>query len=255
MKQEIPHPDWPRRETLPTEVAKAIVEHFFIAGALSPGDRLPSERALAESLGVGRGVVREALKSLGLLGLIEVRLGDGTYLSNPNGELLTRVIEWGLLLGERRVTDLVEARAIVEVDTARLAALRRSNDDVNDLQVLMARMKNATSAKAYVDADIDFHLRIAKASGNSVLADMVSSIQSLLRVWIGRVIEASDDWSTTTREHEAVFRALRRADSAEAERAMATHMERARDRLFKTFPNEAEGQGAVAGSTENSVLM
>jgi GntR family transcriptional regulator, transcriptional repressor for pyruvate dehydrogenase complex len=246
MTQGIPRLDWPRREALPTEVAKAIVEHFFIARALSPGDRLPSERALAESLGVGRGIVREALKSLGLLGLVEVRLGDGTYLSNPNDELLTRVIEWGLLLGERRVTDLVEARAIVEVDTARLAALRRSADDVSDLEALMTRMKNATNAHDYVDADIDFHLRIAQASGNSVLADLVSSIQSLLRVWIGRVIGASGDWTATTREHEAVFRALRKGDSAEAERAMATHMERARERLFKTITEQAVAEQAAA---------
>jgi DNA-binding GntR family transcriptional regulator len=70
-----------------------------------------------------------------------------------------------------------------------------------------------------------------------------------LRVWIGRVIGSSADWSTTTREHEAVLRALRKGDSAGAERAMATHMERARGRLVKTFSEEmAAEQGAVAGA-------
>jgi len=251
MTQGIPRLDWPRREALPTEVAKALVEHFFISRALSPGDRLPSERALAESLGVGRGAVREALKSLGLLGLVEVRLGDGTYLSNPNGELLTRVIEWGLLLGERRVTDLVEARAVVEVDTARLAARRRSVDDLSDLQVLMSRMENAVGPGEYVDADIDFHLRIAQASGNSVLADVVRSIQSLLRVWIGRVIGSSDDWSATTREHDAIFQALREGDSAAAERAMASHIEQARDRLFRTFQEETASQPDASPDHQN----
>ena len=115
---------------------------YLLAGNVSPGTRLPSERQLAEELGVGRSVVREALKSLGLLGLVEVRQGDGTYLRRVESELLPRVIEWGLLLGERRTADLIEARQHLEVVTAQLAAARRDDDDVAALAAAL-RMRRS----------------------------------------------------------------------------------------------------------------
>ena len=78
------------------EIARRLLD-YFLSGEVEPGERIPSERRLAESLGVGRSLVREALKSLHLLGLLEVRQGDGTYLKRTDSELLPQVIEWGLL--------------------------------------------------------------------------------------------------------------------------------------------------------------
>jgi GntR family transcriptional repressor for pyruvate dehydrogenase complex len=225
----------PRRETPANEIARRLIEHFFAAGRLSPGDRLPSERALADALGVGRGVVREALKSLSLLGLVDVRVGDGTYLTRPDNELLPRVIEWGLLLGERRIRDLVEARSLLERDVARLAAQRRSEEDLAELRVLLDRMREATVAVDFVDADLAFHLRLAQASGNTVLADMLSSVQSLIRVWINRVMHNSPDWGPSLREHESVLAALESADPDATEAAMSGHMAAALGRLRQTL--------------------
>ena len=94
----LPRMDGSTSEPLPAQVARLLLD-YLLAGNVRPGTRLPSERRLAEELGVGRSVVREALKSLGLLGLVEVRQGDGTYLRRIESDLLPRVIEWGLLLG------------------------------------------------------------------------------------------------------------------------------------------------------------
>ena len=93
MATGLPRIDLSSRETLTMEVARRLLD-YFLSGEVEPGMRIPSERRLAESLGVGRSLVREALKSLHVLGLLEVRQGDGTYLKRTDSELLPQVIEW-----------------------------------------------------------------------------------------------------------------------------------------------------------------
>src|SRR5687767_8674020 len=94
------------RDSVSMEVARRLLD-YLLAGEMKTGMRLPPERKLAEALGVGRTVVREALKSLTLLGLIEVRQGDGNYVRATESSLLPQAIEWGLLLGAKRTRDLV----------------------------------------------------------------------------------------------------------------------------------------------------
>ncbi len=223
------------REAVSAEVARRLIDYLFFSGEITPGQRLPSERRLAEAFGVGRSVVREALKSLTLMGLIDVRQGDGTYLKQADSPLLSKAIEWGLMLGERKVRDLVEARRPVEVTAAQLAALRRDDAALAELDELMARMHSADGADEFVTADIAFHLRVAHASGNAVLADVLSGIQALLRVWIRRVIAAAGETTTTCREHEAVLAAIHAGDPAGAADAMAAHLDAAAARLLATL--------------------
>src|SRR5271165_5773881 len=93
------------REPISAEIAKKLLD-YLLSGVLVPGDRLPSERELSKAFGVGRSAIRDALKPLTLLGIIDVRQGDGTFLRATESEFLPKVIEWGLLLGERRAIDL-----------------------------------------------------------------------------------------------------------------------------------------------------
>src|SRR3990172_4430983 len=128
------------REPLASEVVRRLID-AILTQRMSPGDRLPSERKLAEMLGAGRSVVREALKPLSILGLVEVRQGDGTYLTSPDSGLLVRAIEWGLLLGTHEALDLVEARCHLEEVVAELAASRRNDRHVEELYALLTQMK------------------------------------------------------------------------------------------------------------------
>src|SRR5215211_2840531 len=170
--------DLSSRETLTMEVARRLLD-YFLSGEVEPGMRIPSERRLAESLGVGRSLVREALKSLHVLGLLEVRQGDGTYLKRTDSELLPQVIEWGLLLGERPALDLVEARAHLEVVVAGLAAERRDEQALDDLRGLLKTMRESSGDPVrFVEADVGFHLRVAEAAGNVVLNDMLNGIRA-----------------------------------------------------------------------------
>lgn len=223
-----------RREPLATQIARGLVE-FILSGQVAPGSRMPSERALAEAFGVGRSAMREALKALSLIGLIEVRQGDGTYLRKADSALLPELIEWGLLLGEQRTLDLVEAGQEIEVVIAGLAARRRTDADIADLTEILERMRNAPSVPQFVEADVQFHLRMAEAAGNSALRDIHSSVQALLRTWIARVIEASGDSMPSFKEHVPILDAVIAGDPDAARTAMAAHMSSAANRLRNTL--------------------
>jgi GntR family transcriptional repressor for pyruvate dehydrogenase complex len=228
-----------KREPLAMQIARRLVE-YILSGQVEPGDRMPSERQLAEAFGVGRSAMREALKALTLIGLIEVRQGDGTYLKKPDAALLPQVIEWGLLLGERRTMDLVEARQHLEVVIAGLAARRRTEQDVSDLRGLLQRMEQSEhNVEAFVDADVAFHQRIADAARNSVLKDIHSSVQALSRAWIRRVITSAESTRPSYEEHVPIFEAIERGDPQAAQAAMEHHMTSAAQRLRRTLNVEA----------------
>lgn len=231
----VPRIDLTQREALSQEIARKLID-YLLSGEITPGTRMPSERQLASELGVGRSAVREALKSLGLLGLIEVRPGDGTYLRRPDAELLPRVIEWGLLLGEQRTLDLVEARQHLEVVVARLAAEHRDDDDLKQLKKALDRMnKPAKNTEAFVEADVEFHLAMAQAGKNGVLLDVLRSIRSLLRVWILRAIVEAGETDSSYKEHLPIYEAIRDQRADAAADAMTIHMDAAADRLRRSI--------------------
>lgn len=238
-----------KREPLATEIARRLVD-YILSGEVEPGNRMPSERQLAEAFGVGRSAMREALKALTLIGLIEVRQGDGTFLKKADASLLPQVIEWGLLLGEQRTMDLVEARQHIEVVLAGLAARRRSSADVAELQRLLRAMEAAIDDnQAFVEADVAFHLKLADAAGNSILKDVHSGIQALLRAWISRVIASANSAVPSYSEHVPIVAAIEEGDPIAAAAAMERHMESAADRLRRALPGDAAATTHARGDS------
>jgi GntR family transcriptional repressor for pyruvate dehydrogenase complex len=221
------------RETVESELTRKLMD-YLISAKISPNDKLPSERQLSEALGVGRSSLRNALKSLSLLGVIDQRPGSGTYLRDTTSDLLPRVIEWGLLLGENNLEEVVEAREQLEVVLAGLAAQRRTDEDVRRLEQLIQGMTSSDVAddlNHYVDLDIQFHLAIAEASKNQVLAGVLRNLQSLLHAWASRVIEAAGETSSSLAMHVPILEAISRGDADAARYAMNAHMRRASLRL------------------------
>lgn len=225
------------REPVSAEIARKLLD-YLLSGVLLPGDRLPSERELSRTFGVGRSAVRDALKPLTLLGIIDVRQGDGTYLRATESELLPKAVEWGLLLGERRALDLVEARRHIEVALATLAAQRRDEDDLRDMRRLLLRMEQARSDDEFIDADMEFHLRLAEAARNSVLSGILTNIRSLIQVWITRVTHAADSVAPSYQEHVPIMEAVEAKDAAAAAAAMAAHLDSAGAKLARTLEEE-----------------
>ncbi len=215
-------------------VAQVLLD-YILAGHVGPGERLPSERQLSDALGIGRSVVREGVKSLGVLGLVEFRHGGGTYLRSRESELLPEVIRWGLLLGERRIADLIEARRFLEVELAGLAAVRRSPEQLAALEDAMDAMDGAEISDDFVAADLAFHFALAAASENSALIDIHTSIASLLRVWMQRNSEAVASFERSCAEHRRILEAVRSQDAEAAREASREHMSGATQRLLDTL--------------------
>ena len=220
-----------RRESGAAEVARRLLA-YLLSGAVEPGSKIPSERQLAETLGVGRAVVREGLRALTLLGLTDVRQGDGTYLRRPGSDLLAQSIQWGLLLGDHQLADLVEARIGIESAVAELAATRRSEADLEELRVQLQEMNEAEphDPARFIAADLAFHHRIAAAGANSAMSGVLRSIGTLLEAWMQRVA-AENPEHNPFHEHEAILDALERADAEGARRAMREHLEASSHRL------------------------
>ncbi len=242
--------DLSAREPISSEVTRRLLD-YLTSGQIQPGERLPSERQLAETLGVGRSHVRQAIKSLAVLGLIDVRQGDGTYLKRTDSPLLPLAIEWGLLLGAKQSRDLVEARSYLEVVVAELAASRRTDEQLASMRTQLEIMQRTADNEEFVEADVAFHLHITEAAGNRSLLQMMRSIRSLLEVWISRVAHAPGSRPATWAEHAAVFEAIARGDPAGARAAMEGHMAGAVDRLRHTFP-EPDGASNVSAAAASA---
>ncbi|KQQ01566.1 MULTISPECIES: FadR/GntR family transcriptional regulator [unclassified Rathayibacter] len=222
------------RGTAVAEVAKQLTS-LLTRGDLVPGSRLPPERQLAESLGVGRSAVREALAALEILGIVSVRPGSGTYLRDSTSELLPTTLSWGLMLSAGRTAELIEVRSGLEIQAAMLAAIRIDAEGLEKLRAHLAAMEShLDDMSVFVDADVRFHLQIALSSGNVVLRDLLQTIRSLLRLWVERALSSPEQALDAFTEHRAVLEALEAGDPAAAARAMESHMSTASRRLADT---------------------
>ena len=214
-----------------SEVARQMLD-LFTSGSIAPGTRLPPERQLSSTLGVGRSAVREALAALEILGIVDVRPGSGTYLRGTASELLPRTLRWGLLIGERNTTELLELRSGLEIYVARLAASRAT---ASDLDAIADRVENMRASvgnlSAFARADLEFHHSLAEAAGNKVLIDQLHVVRSLLQVYADRAVHDAAEALVAIAEHDAVHKALVAGDEDAAASAMAMHMATASARL------------------------
>jgi GntR family transcriptional repressor for pyruvate dehydrogenase complex len=214
-----------------SEVARRLMD-LFTTGDLEPGTRLPPERQLATTLGVGRSAVREALAALEILGIVDVRPGSGTYLRGTASELLPQTLRWGLLIGQKNTAELLELRSGLEIYVARLAAGRAAASDLRSLSGSLERKRSGVGElKAFARADLDFHNALASAAGNDTLVDLLQVVRSLLQVYADRAVHDEAEARTAIDEHDAVFRAIETRDEDAAASAMATHMATASQRL------------------------
>jgi GntR family transcriptional repressor for pyruvate dehydrogenase complex len=203
-------------------------------------------------LGVGRSHVRQAVKSLTVLGLVDVRQGDGTYLKRVDSPLLPLAIEWGLILGAKQSHDLVEARSELEILVAGLAAERRDDDDLEAMRAELDVMRSAGDTDRFVAADVAFHLRVAEAAGNDSILQIMRSIRSLMEVWITRVVATPSTMPPSWVEHQAVYDAIEARDPQAARAAMSEHMKGATLRLLGTLADHEPHAPGAGGTSEQS---
>ncbi len=192
---------------------------------LQPGERLPGERALAGTLSVSRQSVREALRVLDYLGVVEVRPGEGTFVATTPPTPIDPSL-YSLLSERTFLLDLLEARRILEEGIVHLAARRATRDDLEALgEFLAARDAELAAGRHDVAADLAFHTQLAEATGNPVL---VSALRHLGEMW-ERSREKTGRRPTSPRKaltfHQEILQAVRRRQPAAARRALRRHLD------------------------------
>lgn len=229
-----PSPDWGpqiRRMAITDEVISRF-QDLIARGVLTFGSKLPSERELAEVLGVSRPTVRQALKAMQVLGIVRSRQGDGTYLEAPTGDVLRRPLEFSIALKGAVLHDLFETRQTVEIKLAALAAGRRTDRDLDQMREALAGMKrSAGMPDQWCEHELRFHAHVVEAAKNSVMASIVEMLSHLLVQSRKDTVRRLVDYDGSYRTHERVFEAIERADTAGASQAMVEHFEFMQDHL------------------------
>jgi len=213
------------------EVVLAAVEEQIITGKLRAGDRLPAERELATQLSVSRASVREAVRALEALGIVRSGVGQGpeggTFLTSGSSSALTRLLRLHIGLATFPMPDAIEARVMLERWSARLAAQFASPVEVDAMRATLAAMAVPGIGRAeFNELDTRFHVQIADAGHNRLVADMTTAIRDAMRTWIMHSFEEMEEFDEYVEElrdqHAAVLEAiserrpLRAADRVEA---------------------------------------
>ena len=212
------------RTTLTADICRQLVGHL-IRGDWQSGERIPPERELSLKLGVGRASLREALKALEIIGMIEVRLGDGTYVCNRS-EFLSRPLLWAIMgSSEAGAHELVEARQLIEVELAGLAAERATGDDLKRMGAQLDRMgASINNIDEFMQADVEFHLAIGQAAHNAILMNALHLIRNLLQRWIGSSLGIEGTAIKALDQHKNIFLAVAKKNSSAARVAMQNHL-------------------------------
>ena len=193
-----------------TDQAIEKLRAMIASGELSPGQRLPREADLAADLGLSRTSLREAVRALALLRILDVRQGDGTYVSTLSSESLVDALGFVAdLHQDSSVLHLLEVRRILEPAASARAALACTESDLDTLRTILDQAGPDSSVEELVSADIEFHRAIADLSGNPVLASLVESVSGpTQRARLLRGITEEGALARTLAEHRAILDAI-----------------------------------------------
>jgi GntR family transcriptional regulator, transcriptional repressor for pyruvate dehydrogenase complex len=213
------------RTTLTASAFEQLIS-YVVNGTWKAGDRIPPERELCQQLGIARTSLREALKAMELIGMLDSRVGDGTFVC-PRSEFLSRPLLWAFTgTDHAELRDIMEAREFLEQDLAGLAAERASESEVAAIGEAVKKMEKCiTEGVSTLEADMEFHLAIAQAAHNEVLRNAVQLLRNLMRQWLVLKLMIPHVPDKVLKQHEAIYRAIRAGNPSAARKAMWIHLE------------------------------
>lgn len=201
------------------------IKNMITSGQLRPGQKLPPEREMATQLGLSRNSLREAIRALVLMNILESRQGDGTYVTSLEPSLLMEPMSFVISLDSAIMRHLFEVRNIFEPEAAALAAERIHNDEVEALQECVAAMGRCVhKPDVFLQGDVEFHGLIAKAARNPLLNSVMASLGSLSlssRIQTARDVTIRQ---TASADHDAILQAIRDRDPHASRTAMRVHL-------------------------------
>jgi GntR family transcriptional repressor for pyruvate dehydrogenase complex len=213
-----------RRNKVYEDVAKQIERQ--ILKKLKPGDKLPSERELAEMLQVSRSSIRDAIRGLELMGLVEPRQGAGTIVRGLSAESLLNPFANALKHRQELVGELLDFRKMLEPPLAARAATHASPDEISEMEEILQRQEEKLSdGEAAIAEDAEFHYSVALASGNSVVLKLIDMVMDLLRDTRERSLQLLGRPQKSLAGHRRILAAIKRHDAEAAKAAMRRHIE------------------------------
>jgi GntR family transcriptional repressor for pyruvate dehydrogenase complex len=209
-----------------TDEAILKIKGMILSGELKPGDRLPPENQLSEALGLSRSSLREAVKALEIIRVLDVRRGDGTYVTSLTPSLLLDAMSFVVdIHQDASVLELFEVRRILEPAAAALATPRVTAADVQHLRGLLTQVDGTTSVDDLVAHDIVFHRHICELSGNAYLSRLLDTLSgSTLRARVWRGLTEDGSVERTLTEHRAIVDALESGDAGLVSAQVTVHV-------------------------------
>lgn len=216
-----------------TDEAIIKIKEMIVSGELGPGSRLPREADLAERLGLARSSLREAVRALSLMNILHVRQGDGTYVTSLDSCLLLDALNFVVdFHRDDSVLQLLEVRRVIEPAAAEMAAVRIADDQLECLATLLDKGDAALSVDELVANDLEFHRKVAGASGNDVLSSLIDGFSApTQRVRIWRGLTEHGALERTLSEHRAIYDALAAHQPDVAKSWMTVHISGVERRL------------------------
>jgi GntR family transcriptional repressor for pyruvate dehydrogenase complex len=206
------------------------IRSAIVNGQLQQGDRLPPERELAEQFGVSRVTVRDALRGLEVMGLIDVRVGarGGAFITAPTGAVVGQTMADMMAMSALTPEDIAEARLMVELGTVTLACARATEEDLARIRELCERSQRELAAKTYSrELSLEFHALLAHAAHNGAVEGLTASFRGTLSMHAVRAREPRRrSFALTVAEHVRILDALERRDADTARHVMADHLMR-----------------------------
>lgn len=240
------------RSTLPEEIANRLLMQIR-EQELRPGDKLPAERQLAEMMVVSRPVLREALRALALMRVVDIRQGDGTYITSLEPRQLISHLDFVFSKDSVALVQLLEARRVVEVGNVRLAATRVTDEAIAELERLVAGLAaSIDDPERFSELDIEMHVAVCTAADNFLLLQFMNIVSTLGRFSRERTGGRRTVRDGALRDHRRLLDALRARDPDAAERAMLDHLDHVEEELRSALGPEdrepvAAGHRTAAG--------
>lgn len=232
-----------------TSISDEIVEQILAliaSGDLKPGERLPSERELCKNFNAGRSSLREALRCLSIVGVLTARVGEGTSVAPNGGKFLGKIVEWRIITEKHDIEDMMQVRIALEGVTAASVAMRASDEDLENLQVMISKMEGAlNNKKAFAALDLEFHILLATISKNFLIYDLIAMIRGQLEKMLQKVLLLPKAIPLTFKEHVTICNAIKRHDPEAATEAMRRHLESALKRYLDSL-SEIKGASTFA---------
>ncbi len=231
------------------EIAQQILD-LISSGKLAPGQRLPSERELCKNFGAARSSLREALRGLSMIGVLTARVGEGTSVAADGGKFLGKIMEWRLITEKHDIENLLEVRVALEGIAAANVARAGNQADIARLSTLLAKMKSSVKdKKQFAALDLEFHVTLAKASGNSLLFDLISMIRNQLVTALEKLL-LPHVRPLTYKEHAAIVEAIEQRDPDRARDAMHTHLQSSLARHRATMGEQIAAKTVVPAAVK-----